>query len=401
MLALKDCSGETRRIFWVLLIGRFVNLVGNSLVFPFLTIFLVERLHASLPVVGLIMAAYGGAQVLSMLVSGELSDRWGRRKVMISSLTLGGLSTLAVGLSHSYLAILISLIAMGFTMPLFQPASMAVIGDLIPGPKLSQAYSAMRMASNAGIIIGPMIGGFLADHSFFWIFALDALSSFLFFSVILWTIPETKPSTAPAALSRPAGMKDVLRDRFFLHVALIWALTSLVYSQLYLVVPAYMHLDLGFAPSAFGYLAAENAVVVVLFQLPITRLIEKWPKLPLIGVGVFFYGLGFATLLTSHRYSIFVLAVFIITIGENIVNPSTSTWVAERAAHQTRGRYMGVFGLANRAGAAAGPLVGGTLLHWGTVPWLGTIAALGWLAAAGFRHVSRLAHKTPASSLSS
>ena len=100
------------RIFYILLIGRFFNLVGNSLVFPFMTIYLAARLHAALSTVGIVMTFYGGAQVLSVLVGGVWSDRFGRRRVMLASLLLGAAVTFFVGSMHSSWA-LISLLSLG------------------------------------------------------------------------------------------------------------------------------------------------------------------------------------------------------------------------------------------------------------------------------------------------
>ncbi len=376
------------RIFYILLIGRFFNLVGNSLVFPFMTIYLAARLHAALSTVGIVMTFYGGAQVLSVLVGGVWSDRFGRRRVMLASLLLGAAVTFFVGSMHSSWALISLLSLMGFFVPLFQPASMAMVGDIVPRPRLNYAYSLMRMASNAGIIIGPMLGGLLADHSFFWIFALDALSMLVFFAVIFFAIPETRPQNLQGART-PGRMSDILRDPSFVQFSVLWALTALVYSQLFMVVPAYLHINLGYQPSVFGYLAAENAVFVVLLQIPITRITRNASRLTLMAAGVLFYALGFWMMLSGHALWVFAVAVFIITLGENVINPAASAWVAERAPEDLRGRYMGFFSLANRAGAALGPLAGGLLLTQGPVWWLSATGLVAILTAHGYWRFGR------------
>lgn len=376
------------RAFYILLIGRFFNLVGNSLVFPFITIYLATRLHASLSTVGVVMMFYGGAQVLAVLVGGVWSDRFGRRRVMLLSLISGALLTFLVGLPLTSSLLILFLTGMGFTVPLFQPASMAAVGDMVPPERLSYAYGLMRMASNAGIIIGPMLGGFLADHSFFWIFCLDAVSMLLFLLIIFVAIPETRP-ISHVATAKPGSIKDVARDPAFLRFSLLWSLTSLVYSQLFMVVPAYLHLQLGYRPSFFGYLAAENAVLVVALQLPITRLTSNLARPLLMALGTMAYGIGFWVMLTGHARPIFILAVVVITLGENLINPAASAWVAERAPEHLRGRYMGFFSLANRAGFAIGPLTGGLLMGLGTGIWLGATGCFAFLAALGFQRFAR------------
>ncbi len=153
--------------FYILMAGRLVNLVGNSLIFPFMTIYLTERQHAPMTIMGLVMTLYGISQVAAQLIGGVLTDSWGRRPVMLVALGAGAIFTLAMDLAHSPLPLIITFILMGLAVPLLQPASMAMVGDRVPSAQLSHAYNLMRMASNAGIIIGPMIGGILSRSLIF------------------------------------------------------------------------------------------------------------------------------------------------------------------------------------------------------------------------------------------
>lgn len=361
---------ELPKSFYILMAGRFVNLVGNSLVFPFMTIYLAERLHASMTVVGLVMTLYGLSQVAAQLIGGVLTDSWGRRPVMLLSLGTGAIFTLAVGLSHRPILLISMLIFMGLTVPLFLPASMAMVGDMVPATKLSEGYSLMRMASNAGIIIGPMLGGFLADHSFVLVFAFDALSMAIFLLIILFGLTEVKTRGAVSGLSHPGRLIDLFSDRPFLVFSILWGLTGMIYAQLYQVLPGYLHLYLHDRTSLFGYLAAENALLVVVLQMPITRMVSKISPARLMAAGSGFYAAGFLTMLMGRSIFALALGVMIITLGENVLNPAASTWVADKAPAHMRGRYMGLFGLANRTGSAVGPTVGGSLLTIGVAVWL-------------------------------
>ena len=72
--------------FYILMAGRLVNLVGSSLIFPFMTIYLTERQHAPMTIMGLVMTLYGISQVAAQLIGGVLTDSWGRRPVMLVAL---------------------------------------------------------------------------------------------------------------------------------------------------------------------------------------------------------------------------------------------------------------------------------------------------------------------------
>jgi MFS family permease len=375
--------------FYVLMTGLFVNRIGNSLVFPFMTIYLAVRLHAPMTIVGLVMTLYGLSQVAAQLIGGVLTDLWGRRPVMLLALASGGVFTLAVGLAHSAGLLIVMLVLMGLSVPLFQPASMTMVGDLVPSTKLSQAYGLMRMASNAGIIIGPMLGGFLADYSFLLVFGLDALSMVMFLVIIVAGIREPPHRMPETTLATPSRLSDLMRDRPFLIFSSLWGLTGMVYAQLYQVVPAYLHLDLHFPVSTFGYLAAENAVLVVVLQMPITRLVRKVAPARLMALGSLFYGAGFIAMLAGRSFLTFAIGVVIITLGENVMNPAASTWVVNKAPEKMRGRYLGLFGLANRTGAAVGPTIGGSLLTAGASLWLLTTGAIGAAVSGAFWRFAR------------
>lgn len=383
--------------FYILMAGRFVNLVGNSLVFPFMTIYLAERLHAPMTVVGLVMTLYGLSQVAAQLIGGVLTDSWGRRPVMVLALAAGAVFTLAVGIAHQPLLLIGMLVLMGLSVPLFQPASMAMVGDMVPAAKLSEAYGLMRMASNAGIIIGPMLGGFLADRSFFLVFGFDALSMVIFLAIILAGLREIKTRPEKNALAHPARLVDLLSDRPFLLFSMLWGFTGMVYSQMYQVLPAYLHLYLHQKTSVFGYLAAENAVLVVALQIPITRLVAKVAPARLMGLGSLFYAGGFLLMLAGRSIETFALGVAVITLGENVLNPAASTWVAAKAPAAMRGRYMGLFGLANRTGSAVGPTMGGSLLTIGAAAWLlATSGVAAGVSAAFWRFSKRDTVPVPA-----
>lgn len=374
------------RPFWVLFWGRLVNMVGASMVFPFLTLYLHHRLHADLTVVGMVMLAMGATQVVATSVGGSLSDRWGRRRVMMLSLGGAALATLAVGLARSPSLLVAALAAQGLIQPLSMPASMAMITDLVPREDLMTAYSLSRVASNAGIVIGPMLGSLVVGHSYLGLFIGNAVGLMTLAVLTALALPETRPDTAgqPAAggpLTRLAG------DGLYWRFLAIWAGIGLVYAQLYLTLPVYMHLDLHLPTASFGILAAENALVVVTTQVLVGSWLSRYNQLAVVGVGTAIYGLGFATFLASARLGGLAGSVAFITMGEDFVNPAAMAFVGMRAPADMRGRYLGWQSVANRVGGAVAPLVGGLLLDRGGGPalWLGTALLATLLAIASWR----------------
>ncbi len=380
--------GELRsypRSFWVLFFGRLLNSIGTSIVFPFLAVYLHDTLHANLAMVGFVLLLQGIAQVIAVSLGGVLSDSWGRLPTMFFSLGTGALATLSLAVVGAPVWIVVLVVVRGGLMPLFDPAAQAFVADIVPRESLYPAYSLQRVAGNAGIILGPMLGAFLLRHSFSILFLLSgaiALSfGLLAFLLLRGTESRSNLVAGPAGLSLA-----LLRDPYLLSVTGLFAIVSLTYSQLYWVVPGYMTVYLHLPPADFGFLAAENAVLVVALQMPLVALSRSWRPERAIAIGAALYGLGFLLMTPLRGFLPFLLPVAVITVGEVLLSPSITSLVVSRARPEDRGKAIGLVSLANRSGSAVGPLAGGSLLTLGG-PWVlfpgifvvAAIATVGWL----------------------
>lgn len=374
------------RAFWVLFAGRLLNAIGTSLIFPFLTVYLHVSLHISLPLVGVVLLAQGAAQVVAVAVGGVLADGWGRVRTMTTSLVLGAAATLGLALAHSGWLIVLLVIARGGVMPLLEPATLALVADIVPADQLYSAYSTQRVASNAGIIVGPMIGALIAGRSFaplFWLSGGIAICFTVFVLLALREPPREHGSLARISLAP-------LRDRGMLWGVGLFTVVSLVYSQLYWVVPGYLTIYLHLPADRFGFLAAENALLVVLLQIPVSRLSQRWTPETQLGVGSLLYAAGFVLMAPIRSFAPYFLPVAVMTLGELLVNPSITAFAARRAGERDRGKYLALVSVANRSGSAVGPIIGGGLLAaLGPVGLFIGIAALGSAAAAGYFRLGR------------
>lgn len=377
------------RMFWVLFSGRLLNAIGTSLVFPFLTVYLHDALRASLPVVGAVLLGQGVAQVLAVAVGGLLADSWGRVRTMVTSLILGAMATLGLAMAHVGWLIVLLVVARGAVMPLFDPAAQALVADIVEPDQLYPAFGVQRVASNAGIILGPMLGALLTGGSgttfapLFFISGSVAIAFALFSSFALRDPSRGNARTARLSLAP-------LRDRVVLYGMGLFALVSLVYSQLYWVVPGYLTIYLHLPPSRFGYLAAENALLVVLLQIPAAHLSRHWRTETQLAVGAAFYAVGFAAMAPWRSFLPFLVPVGVITMGELFLNPAITAFAARRASERDRGKYIALVSVANRLGSAVGPLAGGSLLAGlGPIALFLGAGLLGGLAAVGYGFLGR------------
>ncbi len=381
------------RAFWILFGGRLLNAVGTSLFFPFLTVFLHARLGISLTAVGAVLLLLAACQSVVLLFGGRLVDRFGRLPAIIVSLVAGGLLTVVAGLATAAPVIVAAIALRAMALVLANPASQALIADLVPAPRLLEAFSLARVATNTGIIIGPMLGAFLVSQSFTVLFLVSGVLMVAFaIGMGLLLGRESLPRLGTKTIER--GLRHMLQvERPLYPFAAITALMYLVYSQLYWVLPGYLVLHLRAPAADFGFLAAENALFVILLQVPLSRLVANIRLERVLAAGMIAYAIGFGSMGLWHQVWPFALSVLVITIGENLVNPSVTTWATLVSSPDHRGQALSLVSLANQVGSGAGPLAGGFALDQGGVWGLwGSIASLSALSAALFDRVSGRSH---------
>ncbi|TEU18522.1 MAG: MFS transporter [Anaerolineales bacterium] len=393
---IRDAMGDFPAQFWFLVLGTLINSTGGFLVWPFLTLYLRQNMKVSMTTIGLLFTFTAPINFVSQVVGGSLADRWGRRIMMAVSLFASGLVMLGFGLAGSLPSLILLLVLNGIFGPLFGPASNAMIADLIEPQKRAQAYGLLRVVMNVGAAIGPSVGGFIATRSYFVLFFCAALTSLLYFLIVVAFVRETKPqrstSLEETAEQGKEGWKTVLRDTPFLALCLITVLTCVVYSQMNTTFPVYLKENAGIGEVQYGQLMALNAVMVILLQFPITRITDRFSRrqMQMMALGAFLYALGFGSQGFVGTLPLFALSVAIWTLGEMVIAPVSTVLVADMSPETMRGRYMGVFGLTWGLGYGLGPTLGGTVMDnlGGRYIWYASLI-LGLMAAVAFLLLGR------------
>jgi MFS family permease len=350
------------RQFWILFFGQLVSAVGMSLIWPFMTIYVRERLDVTLTVVGLVLAANSMAGLVSQLVGGPVVDRFGRKIAM--AISLGGRAVLMLGLgfADSLFSFSVLIMLSGFFGSLFSPALNSMVADLVESEKRTEAYALMRIVSNLGIAIGPAIGGFIATRSYLISFVVASLASAIYFFIILFFIRETKPEASidhGDSATDTMGYGPVARDLSFLSFCLSYVVMGIAYAQLMTILPVYMKDGYQIVESQYGLIMATNAAMVVFFQYPVTRGLRRLTLGPTLALGGLFMAVGLGTVAFSSTFPMFLLSMVIATIGELIFFPACVTFVADLAPESMRGRYMGVFGMSLGVSFGMAPVLGG------------------------------------------
>ena len=368
--------------FWWLWIGTLVNRAG-AFVLPFLAFYLTDELDLTPAFVGLVLGAFGLGSTVAALVGGVLSDRLGRRPVLLASQLSTAATLVALGFTTSSGPVLVLVTLLGLTSNTARPAFSAMMTDIVAPEDRVRAFSLNYWAINLGFAIAPVLGGLLASSGYLTLFLVDACTTLVFAVLVFLKVPESRPDIAVAEGERPGSMADVLRDRVFLVFVLLTFCFAVVFMQHLSSLPVQMDAD-GLTPSQYGGIIALNGLLIVFVTVPLTRLLQAYPRSRVLAVSSLFIGIGFGATAWASTVPAYVVTVVIWTIGEVIgaaVGPSV---VADLAPARLRGRYQGVFGFSFATASLVAPLAGGwTYQHAGsTTLWVGC-AVLSFAAAAG------------------
>ncbi len=385
---LRSKTGGLPRAFWALWTGTLVNRVG-MMVQPFIGVFLTQERGMSYAAAGTVMAVFGVGSLLSQILAGWLTDRFGRRITLTGGMVATAVTMVALGYGTSLPAIVVTMFVLGVAVDVYRPASNALVADLVPARDRPRAYGLIFWALNLGFAVAMVAGGWLARAGYGWMFAINAAAS-LFFGLLVWrAVPETLPGrdggTAPQVSPGRGGFAAVLGDRLMVAFCLITLLSILTYTQAFTTLPLAMTGD-GFSTTDYGAVAAVNGVLIVLLQPLTGDWFGRRDHSTVLAVGLAIIGVGFALTAFVSDLAGYTLTVVVWTLGEIVTAGISGAIVAALAPPRLRGRYSGLYGLAWSGGSMIAPLLGTWLLEaapgalWPVVGAVDLVAAAGMLA---------------------
>jgi len=358
---------EFPRLFWVVVGVRFVDGIGGTLLFPFFALYITQKFGVGMTEAGILLGISSLFGLIGSMFGGALTDKFGRKQLILFGLVFSAVSTLGFGLVNEIRVMYPLIIVVGLLSSVAHPAHEAMIADILPEDKRQEGFGILRVVANYAWIIGPTIGGFLANIDFFYLFVIDAILSCIVALIINRTIPETKPELHAhekneTLLQTVTGYRFVLRDTAFVSFIVANIIMLIVYQQMYGTLSVYLRDNHGINPQGYGFLMTTSAITVVLFQFWLTRSIKHLPPFLLMAIGTVFYAIGFVLFGIVGTFILFAVNIVIITIGEMIVVPTSQALVAGFAPEAMRGRYMAMAGLSWAIPSTIGPGLAGYIL---------------------------------------
>lgn len=365
------------RAFWVLVGATFVNRFG-VFVIPFLTIFMTRK-GLSPAAASWAVAAYSGGAFFAAAVGGWLADRMGRNVTMALSSICGAACMMVFSQAETWWALVLLSGLTGFISELGNPAGNALVQDLVPEEHRVAAYAVLRFAVNLGWSFGPACAGFLAERSFFWLFAGDAATSAVFGVVAYFFLPRGLV-TAREKSGWSHALVSIRRNREFLMLFAACVATSMVFRQTNTTYTLHFERS-GLSMHWCGLVLALNGVMICLLELPLTSLTRGLHVRTAIALGYIGMGASHLVLLASNSLAAFTLLMVLFTVGEMLAFSRQQAYAASLAPEEMRGRYSGFLSFAWSIGNIAGVMLGlrayviNPALVWWGCGVLGLVAA--------------------------
>ena len=350
----------------------FIDLMGFGIILPLLP-FWAEKLGATPFEVGLILTIYAVAQFLFTPLLGRLSDRYGRRPVIILSLLIEAASFALTALAGSLPVLLIARFIGGVGASNMSSAQ-AVVSDVTPPEGRARGMGLIGAAIGMGFVVGPAIGGVLASGGQvvpFWAAMGVALVNAL---LVLLFLPETRKQRAmepdAAAAPRAGGMlgswRRALSSPALARLIGINFLFTLAFTAMEAVYPLFTQRVFHWDATQNGYVFTYVGVVIVIMQGGLVgRLVKRFGEQAILVSGLLVLAGGLLLLPVSQTLAVMLIALAVLSAGDGAVAPTTSALLSFASPAESQGETLGIAQGVAGLGRVFGPIAAGFLFSVG------------------------------------
>lgn len=359
-------SGEQRKKIIILMINMFIAVGSFGIIIPILPAYL-QSINQGGTAAGLMIAIFAGAQLIFSPIAGKWSDQYGRRKMIIYGLAGLTLSMFIFYAVNSIWLLYASRVIGGVGAALLIPAIFAYVADITTMEQRAKGNSLVSAAMSLGIVIGPGLGGFLADFGLKIPFLVSALVSLVavLFSMMLLENSETEEATAARAAiqdneSMVSKLARSVKMPYFipLVITLVMSFGLMAYES---VLGLFLDKQYGATPQQIALMVTATGIVSVIVQLfLVDRIVRTFGEVAVLNIFIGVAALGFLLSLFTRSYSLFFVISLIIFLATSILRPVLNTLISKMAGNE-QGFAMGMNNAYMSIGNVLGPTLAGVL----------------------------------------
>ncbi|GIP40669.1 tetracycline resistance MFS efflux pump [Paenibacillus sp. J31TS4] len=359
---------KKRGALLLLMLNLFLVFTGIGLVIPIMPKYM-EDLGISGGTVGLLVAAFSLTQLLFSPLAGRLADSLGRKRMIVTGMIVFALSEGLFGVANDAVLLFVSRLLGGISAALIMPAVMAYAADVTTKEERAAGMGYINAAITTGFIIGPGIGGYIAEFGIRVPFYTAAVAGIFAACITLFILQESLPAKeAPSGLPSPAKQRSSLlsqlmrsyREPYFLSLIIVFVM-SFGLANFETVFGLFVDHKFGFEPRDIAFIItfgsiAGAVVQVTAFSWILNRLGEK----RVISICLLFAGVFILLTLFVHKYWLIFAVTFIVFLAIDILRPAISTQMSMLAKDQ-QGYVAGLNSAFTSLGNIAGPAIAGFL----------------------------------------
>ena len=346
----------------LLLMNLFIAFLGIGLVIP-VTPTIMNELNLSGSVVGYMVAAFAFMQLIVSPIAGKWTDQFGRKRMILIGLFIFSFSELLFGLGRHVGVLFLSRILGGVSAAFIMPAITAFIADITTLRERPKALGYMSAAITTGFVIGPGIGGFLAELGtrvpFFFAAGFGLLAAIL--SMITLKEPARNPENIEKTeTGHPKGWKRVLIPMYFIAFMII-LISSFGLAAFESLFSLFADHKFGFTPQDIAIMITGGALIGAVAQVGLFDRLTRW----LGEIGLIRYSLVLSTVLLFlvtivESYAMTLLVTWTVFIGFDLIRPALTTYLSKIAGSE-QGFVGGMNSMFTSIGNVFGPIIGGYL----------------------------------------
>ena len=345
----------------LLLLNLFIAFLGIGLVIPVLPT-LMNELGLNGTTIGYLTAAFAIAQLIVSPFAGKAADKWGRKIMIVLGLFIFGLSELLFGLGKEIEMLFISRVLGGVSAAFIMPGVTAYIADITNSDTRPKALGYMSAAISTGFIIGPGIGGFLAEFGtrlpFFFAGALGTIAAIL--TMILIAEPDRSTENSDPSLEGKDSFSRIFERKYFIAFLLIF-IASFGLAAFESFFSLFVDHKFKFTPSDIAIVITGGAIVGAVAQVILfDKLTRIWGEIRLIRYSLVLSAILVFLMTVVHSYFSILLVTFLVFVGFDLFRPAVTAYLSNIAGNE-QGFVGGMNSMFTSLANISGPILGGIL----------------------------------------
>ncbi|MFD2411946.1 MFS transporter [Paenibacillus rhizoplanae] len=359
---------RNRGAMLLLMLNIFLAFTGIGLVVPIMPTYMNE-LGIGGSMVGLLVAAFSLTQLLVSPFAGRLSDKMGRKKIIVGGLVVFAFSELLFGLANASWVLFVSRMLGGIGAAMIMPAVMAYVADTTSSEERAKGMGFINAAITTGFIIGPGIGGYLAELGIRVPFFVAAGAAGLVAVITLIVLPESRSAELREEARDQKGNKDNLilqlvrsyREPYFFGLIIVFVL-SFGLANYETVFGLFVDHKFGFTPKDIAFVLTFGSIAGAVVQVTaFSWILNKFGESRVISACLLVSGLSILLTLFVHGFVAIVSVTFVVFLAMDILRPAVGTQLSKMADESQQGLVMGMNSAYTSLGNIAGPIVAGIL----------------------------------------